>query len=1258
MNKKMETHDTSIQSKATTVLSIVPSTIRTIVGPTAQVFLFSDFVRIFAPNLQCNVTSSRSDNDHDDVVADDDHDALKTTGNKKRRRYQDSVINRIMGTLVSPNVNLQPMSDLQHVVTAMEESSLSTLVDDVVWSLVNNNNNNNNNRSNKRPQRRRRRGVQNVLSRGYVAASPQLEQSGVTPCQHMRPGVMCQKLNGNVTFCKTSRYFRTLHKLVGDDLVRILLRRTSMFVPLPTIIMDAHNTITTKDSQHKRNFENYMMICGPYPTPTRKLIPASKPDQAHRPPITTTTTTTTTTTNMIHESFNQNKRKRRSNSSRSTKRKRKCKILKFVADEDSTKDPFECNTTTSSSSLGPNDTINRRSMFYSESYIPKIGFSRNHILNRTRYDGGHDQQKAEKMKVVLLLSHMIPLFRHNNNDNNNNNIVGKRKYRKRWQRLRETGINMCHDILKRHARCDYHRLLEKHCTLSNLVLKAKNNLMKRPRKRKFHQEPSTEPKPSFLSSSSPQEDAEVVTLAQVSAAYTPPQNVVAFLASVLQTIFPHSFWGSFHNFEKVLDVVDIFVKLRRNEDLPNKTIMKGIRITDFDWLMGINQNHRNDGKRTTNSSRSNHQATAQLATHVLRWLFSCFIVPLLRSNFFITESEFSGKRVLYYRKPVWSLLRSLSMNHLLSQQYTEIMTRAAVQTRLVNQRMGCSRLRLLPKRTGVRPIATLCKRDVSANFDAGVGNDPGSAQPDLKRRRLNHGGSQANLSSSVGGAHSFQSTNDILRDTFEALKYEHGRNKDLFGAGILGLHEFHSRFRNFVSAIKSKAGISAPKLYFASVDVRHCYDNIDQDRLLEIVVELLTENDYMISRYAKWQSSLSMDCILKKKKSDVGPPTALNVQDKIKASNAAKTGGGSVFVDEAGSTLTSKDKIIALLREHLKSHLVVTKGRHGDRYLLQTKGIPQGSVLSGFLCNFYYGNMEKELFGNSVQRGRSMNDRAHLLVRIIDDFLLITTDQALQKTFLQTMYKGKPSIGLSINKDKIVSNANVTVEDDDGACYAIRDTMADTNGFFPWCGMLLDTRNCEVMIDYSRITGGKATDSLTVLRSASAGEHFRKLMKVFVRPRCLPILFDPFFATPVTAETNFFDLCLLCAVKTIDILITSDMATTAAENSGFLLSSIEDVILFALHLIQNHLKQEGDSLEANSPLVQPKSKLHIQRRLALSLGWNAFYKAFQQSKALATVLDCVEKTIKRSFGRPRVPKRVAERSQMKLILDSAVMTYI
>jgi telomerase reverse transcriptase len=44
-------------------------------------------------------------------------------------------------------------------------------------------------------------------------------------------------------------------------------------------------------------------------------------------------------------------------------------------------------------------------------------------------------------------------------------------------------------------------------------------------------------------------------------------------------------------------------------------------------------------------------------------------------------------------------------------------------------------------------------------------------------------------------------------------------------------------------------------LYFARVDVKNCFDTIDQDKLLEIVDNIIKSDEYILNRYCE----LNMD---------------------------------------------------------------------------------------------------------------------------------------------------------------------------------------------------------------------------------------------------------------------------------------------------------------------------------------------------------------------------------------------------------------
>jgi len=726
-----------------------------------------------------------------------------------------------------------------------------------------------------------------------------------------------------------------------------------------------------------------------------------------------------------------------------------------------------------------------------------------------------------------------------------------------------------------------------------------------------------------------------VSLEESAKAHSPSDGVVSFVRACLRRLLPVDFLGTDgQNADRLLDHhVDTFVKLRRQEQLSNKFFLNGMRLTKIRWLFSAK-----DGRKI---SKSDHQAAELLLVRILRWLFSQFVIPLLSSNFHVTESEFSGRQVLYYRKPAWSIFRSLSMRKLLKQQYTEINAPDAV-SRLEQQKMGFSRLRLLPKESGVRPIATLCKREnlrirvPSEEVPEEDGEDADEIiealhgpEPRKKRKIEAVPKATAPFSASWGDP---RSTNQILTDSFTVLQFEHKRKDDkessLFGAGLDGLHYFYPKYRDFVARLKRQVNgeqTNMPQVYFGSVDIQHCYDNIDQSHLLQVVETILQEDDYLIQRYDEVYPFSSMARVYKRQRKRACPPVDFLPLHRA-AGDIAKDHHQTIFVDGVKCSLTKKNQLIEQLREHLTSHLVTVRGRYGDRFLLQSTGIPQGSVLSTMLCNFYYGNVERELLPGTFFGGgeghselnRVVGDDELLLVRMVDDFMLVTTNLTLLEKFLKTMYRGEPRLGVNINRQKTQVSVPVSFESEDNNGTNIslsppsdevdsgEGSVAGSRQYFPWCGMLFDVQSGEVRVDYSRFFDGKGGDVLTVERASQHGERLAVAMKVFVRPRCIPVLFDRLVNSTKTQITNFYQLLAFGAVKTAEYMRSSDLVFSSPKaNLAFIVDSIESTISYSYNLINQRLKStERPDLEAS-----------FGRGAAFWLGWKAFYDTLTLLKA-------------------------------------------
>eukprot|EP00985_Skeletonema_marinoi_P023407 scaffold15607_cov89-Skeletonema_marinoi.AAC.1 len=403
-----------------------------------------------------------------------------------------------------------------------------------------------------------------------------------------------------------------------------------------------------------------------------------------------------------------------------------------------------------------------------------------------------------------------------------------------------------------------------------------------------------------------------------------------------------------------------------------------------------------------------------------------------------------------------------------------------------------------------------------------------------------------------------------MQSTFHALRYEHEKKPALFGAGVLGLTEVYPSFCSFVEALKqlqTKSG-SSQELFFTSADIKHCYDTINQTRLSKLMRSMVTEEMYLTKdRFvlcSKGDNS-AMRCMWKKK---TCPP------EQFSCSSPSKLAGqysDAIFVDGMYCSMEMNRTINGLLRDHIFGQVVVANGNFGPRYLHQRNGIPQGSILSSMFCNTYFGSLEKVLFDNVFDettshfiRGNSSNEcdsvlvknpnALHLLLRIVDDFLLISTDKNASIRFLGKLNGGVPSLGVKVNQDKTRLNYSAP----GGAeCNNL------CRSFFPWCGLLIDTTTCEITLDYERFSGHKAIDTVSVHRLGNEGTNLRKAMKGFVRPRCnQQLLFSRRINSIDRVRLNFYQTLLLCAIKTIHYIDCIDIAIKSKKQHNFVYDSL------------------------------------------------------------------------------------------------------
>lgn len=257
----------------------------------------------------------------------------------------------------------------------------------------------------------------------------------------------------------------------------------------------------------------------------------------------------------------------------------------------------------------------------------------------------------------------------------------------------------------------------------------------------------------------------------------------------------------------------------------------------------------------------------------------------------------------------------------------------------------------------------------------------------------------------------------------------------------------------FRNSIKQR-GLDNKPFYFAKVDVQACFDSIPQSRLLSMVESLLSVQEYRTSKHVEMfalgplqrLNGNHVDPMPRKRfvtyshaTTDVTPFHQL-VRDRFLGTKA-----NTVFANMNMQRCETKDDLMYLLREHIERNVV----RIGKRFYRQKTGIPQGSVLSSILCNFFYAELERDILDFAL------GDDC-LLLRLLDDFLLISITEEHARRFVQVMHQGHPDYGVVVQPAKSLANFDVTIATGE------RVATTGSGGKFPYCGVCIDTTTLEI----------------------------------------------------------------------------------------------------------------------------------------------------------------------------------------------------
>lgn len=583
-----------------------------------------------------------------------------------------------------------------------------------------------------------------------------------------------------------------------------------------------------------------------------------------------------------------------------------------------------------------------------------------------------------------------------------------------------------------------------------------------------------------------------------------PHRAYLFIRECLTAVIPQDLWGSDHNRIHFLSRVRSFLSSSKFEKLSLADLMWKVKVNDCDWIKM---------SKTGRVPPSELTYRTQILGQFLAWLLDGYVVGLVRACFYVTESVGQKNALRFYKQEVWAKLQGLAFKgHLSKGQMDEL---SPAQVASLPKSTVISRLRFIPKTDGrMRPITRVFGDNIKTRTYRGR-----------------------------------------VRDLLDMLRACVRSSPSILGSTVWGMTDIHKVMSSLAPQQKEKA----QPLYFVKVDVSGAYESLPHDKLREVISQALMpflEEVFTIRRYAKIWSDHHEGL----KKSFVRQADLL--EDNMGSSNMKG------FV----SFLQNKGKIhhCILVEQHYSSDLhgrealefftqMLTGSivQFGKKTYRQCRGIPQGSVVSSLLCCLCYGHMENMLF-------KTLSKNKGCLMRLVDDFLLITPDQHEAQAFLKILLAGVPQYGLVINPQKVV--VNFQVSGSEGICPEIR--VLPPRCMFPWCGLLLDTHSLDVYKDYSSYAGLSLRYSLTLGSFHSAGKQMKKKLMAILRLKCHALFLDLKTNSVEAVYQNIYKLVLLHACRFHVCAHSLPFGQTVAKNPNYFLQMIWDMAEYANQLIR------------------------------------------------------------------------------------------
>lgn len=321
--------------------------------------------------------------------------------------------------------------------------------------------------------------------------------------------------------------------------------------------------------------------------------------------------------------------------------------------------------------------------------------------------------------------------------------------------------------------------------------------------------------------------------------------------------------------------------------------------------------------------------------------------------------------------------------------------------------------------------------------------------------------------------------------------------KGHLGNSVLKYREANQRIQEYRT--------KCPQPHILKFDLEKCFDNIPHDKVRDVLASVLKRKEYYIKKfYILEKTSGAVRLRLARKCANRN----ISMAELVKTEKVQKN---QIICDSIFDDKRSSAQALAEIEDSLFKNTI----KHRGRFYEQTRGIPQGSILSSIVCSLYFAYIDMQFLNGIVGDG--------IVMRYIDDFIVMTPNLSEMYAYLKAI-KGLRHFGMTLNSEKIEST--FVLEEPFNCRNTIQRQAAN---YVTWCGMRVFSTGIGVKCAFDT---GFLQHSFAFRSSIGGLAVFHKLQRLFQRRMSIV------FVNPSNIRTfeNIYDTLFILGTRLMLLL--------------------------------------------------------------------------------------------------------------------------